>query len=103
MFWSPFSGDRNTEKKQVKLLPRYLRWPHMQVDQVHALHLRAIGGGFTRHHRAASIHAACYAVAKPLTMVQKMQNIKRLRGHRNAVYCGNFLIVFLVILEEVWL
>lgn len=74
----------------------------MQVDQVHALHLRAIGGGFTRHHRAASIHAACYAVAKPLTMVQKMQNIKRLRGHRNAVYCGNFLIVFLFILGEVW-
>ncbi|CAO2818728.1 unnamed protein product [Amaranthus hypochondriacus] len=88
--FSLLSCDKNTEKKQVKLLPRYLRWPHMQVDQVHALHLRAIGGGFTRHHRAASIHAACYAVAKPLTMVQKMQNIKRLRGHRNAVYCAIF-------------
>ena len=66
----------------------------MQVDQVHGLHLRAIGGGFTRHHRAPSIHAASYAIAKPSTMVQKMQNIKRLRGHRNAVYCGKFLIMF---------
>ncbi|KAL2934947.1 Bromodomain and WD repeat-containing protein 1 [Bienertia sinuspersici] len=88
--FSLLSCDRNTEKKQVKFVPRYLRWPHTQIDQVHALHLRAIGGGFTRHHRASSIHAACYAIAKPSTMVQKMQNIKRLRGHRNAVYCAIF-------------
>uniref|UniRef100_A0A803M7J1 Bromo domain-containing protein n=1 Tax=Chenopodium quinoa TaxID=63459 RepID=A0A803M7J1_CHEQI len=92
--FSLLNFDRNSVDKQVKLLPRYLCWPHMQVDQVHGLHLRAIGGGFTRHHRAPSIHAASYAIAKPSTMVQKMQNIKRLRGHRNAVYCGNFLIMF---------
>ncbi|KAL9227629.1 hypothetical protein vseg_003297 [Gypsophila vaccaria] len=87
--FSLLSRDKN-EKTQVKLLPRYLRWPHTQIDQVHGLHLRAIGGGFTRHHRASSIHAACNAIAKPSTMVQKMQNITRLRGHRNAVYCAIF-------------
>lgn len=60
----------------------------MKADQVRGLNLREIGGGFTRHRRAPSIRAASYAIAKPSTMVQKMQNIKRLRGHRNAVYCG---------------
>lgn len=74
--------------KQVKPLPAYLRWPHMQANQVQGLYLREIGGGFTRHHRAPSIRSACYAIAKPSTMVQKMQNIKKLRGHRVAVYCG---------------
>ena len=69
-----------------------MRWPHMHADQVRGLGLREIGGGFTRHHRAPSIRAACYAIAKPSTMVQKMQNIKRLRGHRNAVYCGMIFV-----------
>ncbi|KAL8138375.1 hypothetical protein V2J09_004376 [Rumex salicifolius] len=82
-------GDRN-EKKKVKRLPDYLRWPHMKADQVHGLSLRAIGGGFTRHHRAPSIHAASHAIAKPSTMIQKMQNTKKIRGHRNAVYCAIF-------------
>ncbi|XP_052191480.1 uncharacterized protein LOC127800733 [Diospyros lotus] len=68
----------------------HLRWPHMRADQVRGLHLREIGGGFTRHHRAPSVRAACYAIAKPSTMVQKMQNIKKLRGHVNAVYCAIF-------------
>ena len=68
-----------------------MRWPHMKADQVRGLSLREIGGGFTRHHRAPSIRAACYAIAKPSTMVQKMQNIKKLRGHRSAVYCGMLL------------
>ncbi|XP_038719342.1 PH-interacting protein-like isoform X2 [Tripterygium wilfordii] len=67
-----------------------MRWPHMHTDQVHGLSLREIGGGFTRHHRAPSIRSACYAIAKPSTMVQKMQNIKKTRGHRNAVYCAIF-------------
>lgn len=69
-----------------------MRWPHMHADQVRGLGLREIGGGFTRHHRSPSIRAACYAIAKPSSMVQKMQNIKRLRGHRNAVYCGMFFM-----------
>ena len=60
----------------------------MRADQVRGLRLREIGGGFSRHHRAPTTHAACYAIAKPSTMVQKMQNIKKLRGHRNSVYCG---------------
>lgn len=71
-----------------------MRWPHIQADQVRGLCLREIGGGFSRHHRAPSVRAACYAIAKPSTMVQKMQNIKKLRGHRNAVYCGKDLIFF---------
>ncbi|KAK4282559.1 hypothetical protein QN277_013920 [Acacia crassicarpa] len=82
--------DRKTADKQVKPLPAYLRWPHMQANQVQGLYLREIGGGFTRHHRAPSIRSACYAIAKPSTMVQKMQNIKKLRGHRVAVYCAIF-------------
>ncbi|KAA8549090.1 hypothetical protein F0562_000774 [Nyssa sinensis] len=88
----PFSilGDRNEVNMEVKLLPAYLRWPHMQADQVRGLSLREIGGGFPKHHRAPSIRFACYAIAKPLTMVQKMQNIKKLRGHRDAVYCAIF-------------
>lgn len=68
--------------------PPYMRWPHKQADQVRGLSLREIGGGFSRHHRSPSVRAACYAIAKPSTMVQKMQNIKKIRGHRNAVYCG---------------
>lgn len=64
----------------------------MQADQVRGLSLREIGGGFTKHHRAPSIRSACYAIAKPSTMVQRMQNMKKLRGHRDAVYCGMFFL-----------
>ncbi|KAJ1407727.1 WD40/YVTN repeat-like-containing domain superfamily [Sesbania bispinosa] len=84
--FSLLSYDRD-KINEVKRPPPYMRWPHMKANQVHGLNLREIGGGFPRHHRAPSIRAACYAIAKPSTMVQKMQNIKRLRGHRNAVYC----------------
>ncbi|GAB2226451.1 hypothetical protein Drorol1_Dr00022259 [Drosera rotundifolia] len=88
----PFSllgGDENEEKLNRRL-PHYLRWPHLRINQVHGLHLRAIGGGFNRHHRAPSVHAACYAIAKPSTVIEKIQNIKKLRGHRSAVYCAVF-------------
>lgn len=89
-FWTsyPFSDDRDKGNSEVQRPPAYIRWPHMKADQVRGLSLREIGGGFARHCRAPSIRAASYAIAKPSTMVQKMQNIKRLRGHRNAVYCG---------------
>ena len=82
------TGDRNSVSKQVKHVASYLRWPHMLADQVRGLSLREIGGGFSKHHRAPSVRFASYAVAKPSMMVQKMQNIKKLRGHRDAVYCG---------------
>jgi hypothetical protein len=61
--------------------------------------LREIGG-FTKHRRAPSLRASCYAIAKPSTLGEKMQIIKRLRGHQNAVYCGllNFLVLRLHIL-----
>lgn len=67
----------------------------MQADQVRGLGLREIGGGFSRHHRAPSVRAASYAIVKPSTVVQKMENLKRLRGHRNAVYCGKVSVYFL--------
>lgn len=90
------SDDRCKEDKGAKKVPVYLRWPHMQADQVRGLSLREIGGGFTRHHRAPSIPAACNAIARPSTLVQKMQIIKKSRGHQNAVYCGvyNLLVFF---------
>ncbi|XP_073311170.1 uncharacterized protein [Primulina huaijiensis] len=82
--------DKNKVNKQVRNLPSYFRWPHLLADQVRGLSLRELGGGFSKHHRAPSIRFACYAIAKPSTMVQKMQNIKKLRGHRDAVYCAIF-------------
>ncbi|WCJ22313.1 WD40/YVTN repeat-like-containing domain Bromodomain [Euphorbia peplus] len=87
--FSLLDSDKSSHK-QSKLLPSHLRWPHMQADQVHGLGLREIGGGFVKHHRAPSIRSTCYTIAKPLTMVQKMQNIKKCRGHRDAVYCAIF-------------
>lgn len=60
----------------------------MQADQVRGLSLREIGGGFRKHQRAPSIRSACYAIAKPSMMVERMQNVKKIRGHRVAVYCG---------------
>ncbi|KAI8561797.1 hypothetical protein RHMOL_Rhmol04G0369300 [Rhododendron molle] len=83
-------GDLNKVNSGTKPPPAFQRWPHMQADQVRGLCLREIGGGFSRHHRAPSIRAACYAIAKPSTMVQKMQHIKKLRGHLSAVYCAIF-------------
>ncbi|XP_009384423.2 uncharacterized protein LOC103971976 isoform X2 [Musa acuminata AAA Group] len=88
--FSLLASDRDRGNKGANKLPSYLRWPHMQADQVHGLALREIGGGFTKHHRAPSIRAACYAIAKPSTLVQKMEIIKKLRGHQNAVYCATF-------------
>ncbi|XP_076901951.1 uncharacterized protein LOC143556546 [Bidens hawaiensis] len=88
--FSLLGGAKNEAGSNVKPLPSYLRWPHMQADQVRGIGLREIGGGFPKHHRAPSIRFASYAIAKPSTMVQKMQNIKKLRGHRDAVYCAIF-------------
>ncbi|KAL5724021.1 hypothetical protein ACHQM5_007336 [Ranunculus cassubicifolius] len=88
--FSLLGSDRNIETKQAEHPPIYLRWPHMKADPVRGLSLREIGGGFSKHHRAPSIRGACYAIAKPSTMVQRMQNIKKLRGHRDAVYCAIF-------------
>ncbi|XP_020592278.1 bromodomain and WD repeat-containing protein 3 [Phalaenopsis equestris] len=88
--FSLLSSDRDGDDKIPGRLPGYLRWPHMQADQVRGLSLREIGGGFTKHHRAPSVRAACYVIAKPSTMVQKMQFTIKLRGHQNAVYCATF-------------
>ncbi|XP_038895738.1 bromodomain and WD repeat-containing protein 1 [Benincasa hispida] len=88
--FSLLSYDKHEGVGKPSSPPAHMRWPHMKADSVRGLSLREIGGGFSRHQRAPSVRAACYAIAKPSTMVQKMQNIKRLRGHRNAVYCAIF-------------
>ncbi|PAN50018.1 hypothetical protein PAHAL_9G492100 [Panicum hallii] len=85
--FSLLASDR--QDKETPKMPTYLRWPHIQADQVHGLGLREIGG-FTKHCRAPSVRASCYAIAKPSTLVEKMQIIKRMRGHQNAVYCATF-------------
>ncbi|KAL6522887.1 hypothetical protein OROHE_016734 [Orobanche hederae] len=88
--FSLLANDHSERDNNDRHPPSYMRWPHRLADQVRGLSLREIGGGFPRHHRAPSIRAACYAIAKPSTMVQKMQNIRSVRGHRNAVYCAIF-------------
>ncbi|KAL3849678.1 hypothetical protein ACJIZ3_011560 [Penstemon smallii] len=88
--FSLLTCEKNKVIKQVRNVPSYLRWPHMQADQVRGLRLREIGGGFSKHHRAPSIRFASYAIAKPSAVVGKMQNQKKLRGHRDAVYCAIF-------------
>ncbi|KAH7513458.1 hypothetical protein FEM48_Zijuj12G0202000 [Ziziphus jujuba var. spinosa] len=88
--FSLLNYDRDKGSNEMKRPPSYMRWPHMKADQVRGLSLREIGGGFARHHRAPSIRAACYAIAKPSTMVKAMKNTTRLRGHRNSVYCAIF-------------
>ncbi|KAK1435898.1 hypothetical protein QVD17_01671 [Tagetes erecta] len=88
-----FSLLRDDVKKgenQMRRPAGFMRWPHTQADQVRGLGLREIGGGFSRHHRAPSIQAASSAIIKPSTMFQKMENLKKHRGHRNAVYCATF-------------
>uniref|UniRef100_A0A0E0NU09 Uncharacterized protein n=1 Tax=Oryza rufipogon TaxID=4529 RepID=A0A0E0NU09_ORYRU len=87
--FSLLASDTSRQEKENPKLLRYLRWPHIQADQVRGLSLREIGG-FTKHRRAPSVRASCYAIAKPSTLVEKMQIIKRLRGHQNAVYCATF-------------
>lgn len=97
------SDEKDQENNEIKRPPAYMRWPHMKANQVHGLGLREIGGGFTRHHRAPSVRAASYAIAKPSTMFQKMKNTKRLRGHRNAVYCGMFSFLRVhILLRSIW-
>ncbi|KAL7144369.1 hypothetical protein ABFS83_07G007100 [Erythranthe nasuta] len=86
--FSLLASDHNERDNKDRRPPSYMRWPHRLADQVRGLSLREINGGFSRHHRAPSTRAACYAIAKPSTMVQKMENQKRVRGHRNAVYCA---------------
>lgn len=53
--------------------------------------LRELGGGFARHHRGTTIRTASYVVTKPPILVDRIQIIKKLRGHRNAVYCGMYV------------
>ena len=58
--------------------------------QMYGLTVREMGAGLPHHHRAPSIRGANYHIVKPSVLVNRIQMIKTLRGHRNAVYCGNF-------------
>ncbi|KAG6554673.1 hypothetical protein Mapa_003691 [Marchantia paleacea] len=82
--------ERNKQKGVVSRWNQHMRWPHWQADQVHGLMLREVGGGFARHHRAPSVRTASYVIAKPSVFFHRIQIIKKLRGHRNAVYCAIF-------------
>lgn len=88
--FSLLSSEDTKSNNEINHPPRYTRWPHMLADQVRGLSLREIGGGFSRHHRAPSIRAACFAIAKPSTLVKTMKKRTRVRGHRYAVYCAIF-------------
>eukprot|EP01018_Ginkgo_biloba_P012106 Gb_38814 [translate_table: standard] len=88
----PFSlldFDRR-EPDGFNLQTRQLRWPYWQAGQVHGLLLRELGGGFAQHHRSPAIRAASCALAKPAVLVDRIQIVKKFRGHRNAVYCAIF-------------
>jgi PH-interacting protein len=56
--------------------------------QVHGLMFRELGGGYARHKQAPSVRTPSYVIVKPAVLVDRIQIIKKLRGHRNAVYCG---------------
>ncbi|CAA6673220.1 unnamed protein product [Spirodela intermedia] len=88
--FSLLGSNLDIEDQRAYRLPVHSRWPHIHADQVRGLSLREMGGGFAKHHRAPSVRAACYAIAKPSTMLQNMEIKKRLRGHQNAVYCAIF-------------
>ncbi|KAI4329811.1 hypothetical protein MLD38_028156 [Melastoma candidum] len=88
--FSLLDGEQKNSSIGAKSLPTFMRWPHLQSNQIHGLSLRELGGGFTKHQRSPSVHSACHAVAKPFMLIQRMQNIKKLRGHRVAVYCAIF-------------
>ncbi|CAM6028196.1 unnamed protein product [Sphagnum balticum] len=88
--FSLLDSERSKAPKEVSLWTRQMRWPHWQADQVHGLMLRELGGGFARHSRAPTSQTACYVVLKPDILVDRIQIIKKLRGHRNAVYCAIF-------------
>lgn len=60
----------------------------MTFLQVHGLMFRELGGGYARHKQAPSVRTPSYVIVKPAVLVDRIQIIKRLRGHRNAVYCG---------------
>ncbi|KAG8096270.1 hypothetical protein GUJ93_ZPchr0013g37356 [Zizania palustris] len=52
--FSLLASDATRQDKETPKLLCYLRWPHIQADQVRGLSLREIGG-FTKHHRAPSV------------------------------------------------
>ncbi|KAJ7532308.1 hypothetical protein O6H91_14G082300 [Diphasiastrum complanatum] len=82
--------ERLSAWHQPPRLIRQLRWPYWFSDQVHALALRESGGGFARHHRSPSVRTASNVIVKPSVLVDRISIIKKLRGHRNAVYCAIF-------------
>lgn len=58
------------------------------MNQVDALTLRQISGGFSGSHRSPSQSSSNYLLLDPPTLVSKITAQKKILGHRNAVYCG---------------
>jgi hypothetical protein len=65
-----------------------------QKGQMYGLTIRELGGGVPHHHRAPSVRGASYHIVEPSVLVNRIQMIKTLRGHRNAVYCGKFSLIY---------
>lgn len=79
------------ERTQETPQPKLLQWPYSQAGPVRGTMLREIGGGFPGPtNRLPAKKAADYALAHPLLLVQRLDHLNTLRGHRNAVYCTIF-------------
>lgn len=88
--FSLFDSERKKSSKVVPEWIRQSRWPHWHADQVHGLIFRELGGGYARHKQAPSVRTPSYVIVKPAVLVDRIQIIKKLRGHRNAMYCAIF-------------
>eukprot|EP00897_Mesotaenium_endlicherianum_P009972 jgi/Mesen1/9002/ME000056S08408 len=84
--------EREARVDETPALLRHLRWPRVHSDVVLGLRLREQGAGFIggRSTLNAFTRTTGYAVVKPALLLDRLQHIKTLRGHRNAVYCAVF-------------
>lgn len=64
----------------------HFQWPNGQANLVHGLTLRELGSGVARYRRPPSV---C-GIAKPIIVFERIHTIKKLKGHRKAVYCAIF-------------
>ncbi|KAL0348600.1 UNVERIFIED_CONTAM: PH-interacting protein [Sesamum angustifolium] len=117
--FSLLASDQNDRDHKDIHPPSYMRWPHRLADQVRGLSLREIGGGFSRHHRAPSTRAACYALQNHRLWYRRCRILKEsedivmlfIADHvgRSISRCyfglelSNFcLLVFLIFLEAIF-
>eukprot|EP00850_Spirogloea_muscicola_P004989 SM000022S07203 [mRNA] locus=s22:504694:512564:+ [translate_table: standard] len=83
--------DEERASREVPYLVRQMRWPQWRADPIRALTLREAGGGFRgRPNSLPSSRLSSYVLAKPSVLINRIDMIKKLRGHVNAVYCAIF-------------